>query len=79
MLERAPVINESFMDTIDFIQLVDNLKEKMSHKEIREATGIKKLKPKEMMALFEEAQALLNLHHEVCPESHTKEILLVNG
>lgn len=66
------------MDIIDFKQLVDNLKETMSHKEIKEATGLKKIKPEELQQAFEDAQKLAELHLKVCPDLHTQEILLVN-
>jgi len=63
------------MDTIDFKQLIDNLKEKLSHKEIKDRVGIKAIKPDELQKTFEVMQNLLDLHLEVCPEEHNQETL----
>lgn len=65
------------METIDFKQLIDNLKEKLSHKEIKDRAGIKSIQPDDLQEMFETMQSLLDLHHEVCPESHNKEILVI--
>jgi len=64
-------------ETIDFNQLIDNLKASMSNKQITEQTGVKKLKPDEMQRIFEDAQALLDLHLKVCPDLHNFESLTI--
>lgn len=65
------------MDTIDFHQLISNLKEKLSHKEIRVRSGIKAISPGDLESSFEDMQSLLDLHIEVCPESHNSENLMI--
>jgi len=64
-------------ETIDFNRLIDHLKVSMSHKQITEATGINELRPDEMQKLFEDAQALLDLHFKVCPDLHNLESLAI--
>jgi len=66
------------MQTIDFQQLIDNLKEKMSHKAIKDATGLKAISPNEMQIAFDIMQNLLDLHLEVCPEFHNQETLMLS-
>ena len=65
------------METVDVQQLVDNLKGTLSHREIINKAGLKKINVDAMQRALEDVQNLLDLHLEVCPELHTPEILFI--
>jgi len=65
------------MNTIDFRQLMLNLKEKLTQKQISERSGIPSKKITQLQEDFENTQALLDLHLEVCPEYHNKRELFI--
>jgi len=65
------------MNTIDFSQLMLNLRETLTPQQITERTGIPGKKIKQLQEFFENTQALLDLHLEVCPEYHNERELFI--
>ena len=65
------------MDTIDFGQLFIHLRHVLTPAQIIDRAGISDMTVDDVQAFFKYAQQLLDLHHEVCPELHTQQLLLI--